>query len=153
PGGGGPGIPMPGRGKKSKTTTSKEQDSAQLLTVTGMLRLLNDKQVVVEAKDTRIINLKRTDRTKFMKDGDEMKPSFFKPGDHLLIEATQDNEGFFFAVNVIFEKEGSAAERADASQPVQVSTQSSESGDDDERLRMRRADGPAPPGAPARPTS
>src|SRR6188474_3010073 len=55
--GGGPGIPMPRRGKQTKTTT-KEEDSRQLVTVTGMLRALNDKQVVVEAKDHRIINLK-----------------------------------------------------------------------------------------------
>src|SRR6266542_2203633 len=102
--GGGPGIPMPRRGKQSKTTT-KEQDSQQLVTVTGMLRAVNDKQVVVEAPDHRIINLKRSEKTKFMKDGDDMKPSFFKPGDHLLIEANQDKEGFLFAVNVIFEKE------------------------------------------------
>src|SRR5437867_2246003 len=71
----GGGIPMPGRGKQSKTTT-KEQDSQQLVTVTGMLRALNDKQVVVEATDHRIINLKRSEKTKFMKDGDDMKPSF-----------------------------------------------------------------------------
>ena len=107
-----------------------------------MLRLLDEKQVVVEAKDTRVINLKRTEKTKFTKDGDDMKPSFFKPGDHLLIEATQDQEGFFFAVNVIFEKEGTAAERADASRPVQVSTQSSDSSDDGERPILRRADSP-----------
>src|SRR6266700_4011707 len=148
PGGGipGGGIPMPGRGKQSKTTT-KEQDSQQLVTVTGMLRVLNDKQVVVEATDHRIINLKRSEKTKFMKDGDDMKPSFFTPGDHVQVEANQDKEGFLYAVNVIFEKEGTAAERADAAQPVQISTQASESSDDDERPRMRRADSPAPPSA------
>src|SRR5262245_60346875 len=58
--GGGPGIPMPRRGKQSKTTT-REQDSQQLVTVTGMLRALNDKQVVVEPTDHRIINLKRSE--------------------------------------------------------------------------------------------
>src|SRR5712692_9534012 len=145
--GGGPGIPMPRRGKQSKSTTKEQDSQQQLVTVTGMLRALNDKQVIVEATDHRIINLKRSEKTKFMKDGDEMKPSFFKPGDHLMIEANQDKEGFLYAVNVIFEKEGTAAERADASQPVQVSTQASESNDDDERPRMRRADSPAPPAA------
>jgi len=40
-----------------------------------------------------------------------IEPSALKPGDHLLIEATQDTEGFFYAVNVIFQKQGTAAER------------------------------------------
>jgi len=46
-----------------------------------------------------------------------------KPGDHLIVECTQDQEGFFYAVNVLFQKEGTAAERADASRPVMSSTQ------------------------------
>jgi len=145
--GGGPGIPMPRRGKQSKSTTKEQDSQQQLVTVTGMLRALNDKQVIVEATDHRIINLKRSEKTKFMKDGDDMKPSFFTPGDHVQVEANQDKEGFLYAVNVIFEKEGTAAERAEASQPVQVSTQASEGSDDDERPRMRRADSPAPPSA------
>src|SRR5262245_54861971 len=110
PGGGypgGPGIPMPGRGKQKKST-SKQGESQQLQTVTGRLRALTDKQVVVEAQDTRIINLKRTDSTKFLKNGDDIEPSALKPGDSLLIEATQDAEGFLYAVNVIFQKQGTA---------------------------------------------
>src|SRR5882762_5105776 len=127
PGGGlpGSGIPMPGR-KQKKTTSSKDATPEQLINVTGMLRTLDEKQVVVEAEDTRIINLKRTSKTKFIKDGEELKPSDLKTGDHLLIEATQDTEGFFFAVNVIFRKEGTEAERADAARKVTVSTQASE---------------------------
>src|SRR5258708_33171760 len=128
----GGGIPMPGRGKQSKSTTKEQDSQQQLITVTGMLRALNDKQVIVEATDHRIINLKRSEKTKFMKDGDDMKPSFFTPGDHVQVEANQDKEGFLYAVNVIFEKEGTAAERADASQPVQISTQASDGSDDDE---------------------
>src|SRR5213078_4715155 len=80
-------------------------------------------------------------KTKFSKDGDEMKPSALKPGDHVLVECTQDQEGFFYAVNVIFQKEGTAAERADASRPAMASTQASQGGgDDDDRPRIRRAD-------------
>src|ERR1041384_3611421 len=122
PGGGypgGPGIPMPGRGKQKKTS-KQQQEAQQLQTVTGMLRALTDKQVIVQAQDTRIINLKRTDSTKFLKDGNDIEPSALKPGDHLLIEATQDTEGFFYAVNVIFQKQGTAAERAEASQTVET---------------------------------
>src|SRR5260370_27870276 len=69
PGGGypgGPGIPMPRRGRQK--STSKEENSQQLTTVSGTLRALNEKQVVVQAQDTRIINLKLSAKTKFIKD-------------------------------------------------------------------------------------
>ena len=140
PGGGG--IPMPGRKKKD----TKKQDSEPLLSVTGMLRNLDDKQMVIEAEDTRLISLKRTAKTKFLKDGDDMKPSDLKPGDHLQIDATQSEEGYYTAVNVNFEKAGTAAERAAASRQVEMSTQSSDGkdGDDDERPRLRRSDSPPP---------
>src|SRR5262245_52548692 len=63
---GGPGIPMPGR--KKKTTTTKENPAdEQFSYVTGVLRKLEDEQIIVEAKDSRIINLKRTGKTKFTK--------------------------------------------------------------------------------------
>src|ERR1700686_3152425 len=54
PGGGG--LPIPRRGK-SKTTKDKEQQ--QLQDVRGILRKLDDESIIVEAKDTRIIELKR----------------------------------------------------------------------------------------------
>src|SRR6266478_6394570 len=141
---GGPGIPMPGR--KNKKTSKQEEDNQNLQSVTGMLRAMQDKQIIIEAQDTRIINFKRSEKTKFIKDGDDMKPSALQPGDHVLVECTQDQEGFFYAVNVIFQKQGTAAERADASRPVQASTQASQGGgdDDDDRPRIRRADSPPP---------
>ena len=138
------GIPLPGRRQQKKTTTSKQDANEQFIDVTGMLRALEEKQVVVEADDSRIINLKRTSKTKFIKDGEDLKPSDLKPGDHLLIEAMQDTEGFFFAVNVILQKPGTEIERANASRQVTVSSQASENNkdSDDERPRLRRADSP-----------
>src|SRR6266567_2221083 len=78
---GGPGIPMPGR--KNKKTSKQEEDNQNLQSVTGMLRALQDKQIIIEAQDTRIINFKRSEKTKFIKDGDDMKPSALQPGDHV----------------------------------------------------------------------
>src|ERR1051325_6027570 len=78
PGGGG--LPFPRRGK-SKTTKEKEQQQ-QLQDVRGMLRKLDDESIIVEAADTRIIELKRAVTTKFLKDGAEMKQELLKPGDH-----------------------------------------------------------------------
>lgn len=147
PGTGSPGLGLPRIGKKKKDSKSQKGEPEQLVTVTGVLREMDLKQIVVEAQDTRIINLKRSENTKFLKDGDEMKALDLKPGDHLMIEANQDEQGFFFAVNVMLQKAGSASERAAASKPVaHVSTQSAES--DDERPVLRRKDD-KPASAPA----
>ena len=142
PGGTGTGLPPLPRRKQKKTTTAKDAPEP-LLSVTGTLRRIDQQYVVLEAKDTRILNLKRSDKTKFLKNSRESQPSDFKPGDHLLVEATQDNEGFLYAVNVIFQKEGTAEEQAAAAQPVRISTQASEN--DDERPVLRRKDSPPRP--------
>jgi hypothetical protein len=139
PGGGGVGIP--GRGKQKKT---KEKDTPEALKdVTGLLRKMDEALIVVEAPDARILSLKRSAKTKFFKNADPMKPSDLKAGDHLRIEASQDEEGFLYAANVILEKEGTAAERANASQPVEVIMPASSNNDDD-RPVLRRKDAPAP---------
>jgi hypothetical protein len=136
----GPGIPMPRRGKKK--TTTKEEDQAVLQSLKGMLRKLDEKSVIVEPQDTRIVNLRRTDRTKFIKDGQEIKPSTLKPGDHLEIEYREDDQGYLFAVNVMLEKEGTEDERARASEPVEmISAQGqNKTTSDDERPVQRRRD-------------
>src|SRR5437870_13528597 len=90
--------------------------------VTGIFRRLDDKVVIVEAQDARIITLKRSVNTKFYKNEAEIKPEVLKPGDHLTVEATEDDESYLYAVNVIFTKEGTAKERAEASVPVTINS-------------------------------
>lgn len=140
----GAGLPFPGR-KKKTSSTSKDTTPEQFTYVNGILRSLDEKQVVLQAEDTRIINVKVSTATKYLKAGEDIKSSELKPGDHLEIEATQDTEGFFHAVNVILAKEGTAAEREKAARAAAVSTQASSANDsDDERPRLRRADSPPP---------
>ena len=141
PGTGGMGMPMPrfpGRNKKKNQT---QNDKTPLQSTAGMLRRLDDKSIVLEAQDTRIINFKRSTETKFLKNGEAIKPEFLNPGDHLLIDARQDDQSFFYAVNVNFQKEGTLEERAQASQPVQLPAQTASSGDDDRPI-LRRNDSP-----------
>ncbi len=155
----GGGIQLPGRNKKKK-----QDDQAPLLSLNGMLRQLDDKRIVVESEDTRLINLKRPPSTKFMKNGDPIKPGILVPGDHLFIEYRQDDEGFMTAVIVTLQKEGTAAEREHASEPVEIIEPVSQSKADDERPVQRRRDSkkedspaadakppaqPPPAGAPA----
>jgi hypothetical protein len=151
PGGGYPGgvgMPIPGRGKQKKTTTTEDNKKAPLQSVTGMLRQLDDKSLVVEAQDTRIINLKRTAETKFYKDGQDLKPDVLRPGDHILIEYRQDDESFLYAVRVNFQKVGTLEERTQAAAPVQIPAQASQA--DDDRPILRRKDA-APDAVPEPP--
>ena len=133
---GGPGIPVPGRHKKKK---DEQQEPLQTLTET-MLRKLDDNGILVEAKDTRLIHMKRLPSTKFLRDGDPMKASVLKPGDHLIIDYREDDEGFMTAVNVTLEKEGTPSEREHASVPVEIIEPVSESKAEDERPVQRRRD-------------
>lgn len=138
PGGGGIGFPR--RGKQKSKTTKQKDAPEELKSVEGLLRRIDEKFVIIEARDTRIINCKRSDRTKFFRNGDEIKPADLTPGTHVLIDASQDEEGFLTAVNVQFQKEGSAAEREAAKEKVDISMQKGES--DDERPVLRRSDSP-----------
>jgi hypothetical protein len=148
PPGTGGGIPFPGRHKKKK-----QDDQQPLQTLYGMLRQLNDKTVVVEAEDHRILDFKRQSDTKFLKNGDAMKPDALNPGDHLIVEYRQDDEGFMTAVNITLDKEGTPAEREKASVPVEIIepvSQSHGQGDDD-RPVLHRKDAPPDQAAAPKP--
>ena len=156
--GGGVGLPIPHRGGKKKNS---KQETQPTQSIEGKLRKLDDTQLILEADDTRLLNLKRMASTKFLDSaGDPMKPSDVKPGDHLQIDATQDDQGYFTAVTVNFTKPGTAAERTAASQPVEMSTRTSQGDDgsgansdpDPDRPRIRRADS-KPPQEPAEPSA
>jgi hypothetical protein len=143
PPGSGPGIPRPRRGKKK---SKKEDDQAPLSSMKGMLRKLDDQAVMLETEDARIVNLKRTDRTKFLKDEAEIKAGTLKPGDHVEVEYREGEDGYLFAVNVMLEQEGTAEERTKASEPVEmVSAQGQNRSTDDERPVQRRKDSKAEP--------
>ncbi len=141
PGGGLP--PLPRRNKKSKSTGKQDKPLENLRSLTGVLRDLDDESVVIEAKDTRIIKCKRTPETKFYAKGAEVKSTALNPGDQVMVQAAQDEEGFYTAATVIVQKTGTAEERAEAARPAMASTQKSTS--DDERPILRRGDAPPKP--------
>src|ERR1700729_1895851 len=145
PGGGGVGFPFPHKNKKAK---AKEAD---LQSVDGLLRRIDKDQVILEADDNRIVNFKRLDTTKFLKDGDAVKPAELIPGDHLTVEFTQDDQGFMTAANVVWQQDGSAAERKHAAEPVETSV--AKSADDADRPHLKRADGPADSAEAAQPAA
>ena len=157
PQGGGSGIPWPKRKKKTEGGKETAADEANLKQIKGMLRQLNEKSIVITADDSRNIQFKRADTTKFLNKGEPMKADLLRPGDHIMVEANQDDEGYFYAVRVNLEKEGSMSDREKASVPVQVSVKEPPPGtaadrDDPDRPVLRRAGStPAPASEPAAP--
>jgi hypothetical protein len=107
PGGGTtvPGIPIPRRGN-----TQPPKDASQPLpNFRGKLKQLDAKTITLELGDNRVLEFKRTDKTKFYKGGEELKSPDFKPGDQVSIEGPEDPHGYMVAVNVYWEKSASAA--------------------------------------------
>jgi hypothetical protein len=99
-----PRIPFPRRG--SKTPADKKPSEKEVLQqFSGTVKDLAGENIAIEAKDTRIVSFKCTDATKFFKKDEQIKKAALKPGDEVSIDARQNDEGFFFAVNVRLEKE------------------------------------------------
>src|SRR5690349_13628102 len=110
----GPRLPIPRRSKQKKEDKTTSQQ--QLQELKGVLRQIDDKGLTITSSDSRTITAKRSNATKFYSKGEEAAASVLKPGDHIRIEATQDEEGFFYAVSVYVDTEGTASERAAAAQ-------------------------------------
>jgi hypothetical protein len=144
PGTGGVGIPIPRRHKK--------EEQAQLQSTSGMLRRILKDQVIVEADDHRILNFKRTSTTHFLKLGNPIKTADLKPGDYIEVEASQDEEGFLTAVNVMWQQDGSAKDRAHAAEPVETSLAKGSKGTEKESAK-EAAPEPEPEDSPAKPAS
>jgi hypothetical protein len=101
-----PGIPLPGRtGRTSKTPAPNQ--TGPLANFRGNLKVFDEKAISVELGDKRVMDFKRTDKTKFFKAGDEVKAPNFNLGDQVSVEASSDATGnTMTAVNVYWEKAG-----------------------------------------------
>lgn len=108
PGGGG-GIPMPSKGGK---TSKKNEASQPLPNFRGKLKQMDKKSISLELGDNRVLDFKRNDKTKFLKNGDEVKDPKFTAGDQLSIEGSEDAQGYLTAVNVYWEKGASSTDTA-----------------------------------------
>jgi len=75
----------------------------------GVLKQMDAKSITLKLGDDRVLEFKRTDKTKFFKGGDELKTPDFKPGDQVSIEGPEDQSGYMTAVNVYWEKAAGAA--------------------------------------------
>jgi hypothetical protein len=71
---------------------------------------MDAKSITLSLDDNRVLDFKRTDKTKFFKNGEELKTPEFKPGDQISIEGPEDQRGYMTAVNVYWEKAAAAVE-------------------------------------------
>ena len=113
--------------------------------LTGVLRQIDDASVTIVAQDTRTITAKRAETMKVFKKGEEVSPGSLAKGDHVRIDATQDEQGFYHAVAIYVESEATPQDRSAAEGGTAPSTQKSDQSDD--RPILRRQPVPTDPAA------
>jgi hypothetical protein len=145
---GGSSNPFPGR---KKNTGKTQEDQVPVQTLSGMLRRISSTNAVIESEDKRIITVSIPQTTKYYKASEPGAASDFQPGDHVTVEATRDDNGYFHATKLTRVKPGTADERAAALEPVDASPLANRgntagSDDDADRPRLHRtpSEEPAP---------
>lgn len=115
PGIGIPGIHFPKR--HPKDTNTEDQSDAKLISVSGKLRQMKDKKLLLETEANTILRFRFLDKTRFQNENnDAIRQSHFHPGDGLMVEVNPDDQET--AVKIIQVREGSQSERKSAEQPV-----------------------------------
>ncbi len=163
-GGGGPIGGGRGRGKTSDSTPSKSKgrkdNAPPVITTTGILRLVAGNQFVLEGDDHRIITYKAGDNMTVQKASKPVELSTFSVADHLSVDSTMDDMGYFTATGVTFNTPGTAREREEASRTwdlPRLGTSGAKRGaegkrsadGDDERPTLRRSNSDAAPPQPS----
>jgi hypothetical protein len=92
-------LPIPRRGGGGSSGSAA--DSATH--ITGKLRRIDGQSVVVEASDGRILDFRRTSRTKFFKDSKEVGAVDLKPGDQVSVDGVEDRQGYLSAERVTWQ--------------------------------------------------
>src|ERR1700735_1006485 len=107
PGGGGYPRQRYPQGGQGPPPTSNNQTPAPPLT--GMLRKIGDNNVnvVIESDDRTITTILISGSTKYLSaSGGSAKLGDFQPGDHISINANQDNNNVYHATTITMVKEG-----------------------------------------------
>jgi len=106
PGTGG-GVPTPrGGGKQPKNS---KKDTAPLPNFRGKVKQMDSKSISLELDDYRVMEFRVTGKTKFTKNGEDVKNPKFNPGDQVSVEASEEPDNSMTAVNVYWEKAAAAA--------------------------------------------
>jgi hypothetical protein len=90
------------------------KQAAPVITITtnGILRRYAGRQFVIQTDDFRIVWYRVPPETTFQKDGVTADPKSWQLGDHVSVDSTADEQGFFVASAIRFDKTGTPADRA-----------------------------------------
>ncbi len=110
-------------------------------TMDGMVRSITASQLVLESDDKLVTTVGLAGTTKYFRiNGDAGKRDDFSAGDHVSVDAIQDDRSNFKALRVKLVKLGTAEDRSAASSSPMSSNSSID--DDRDRPRLRRATSP-----------
>jgi len=104
---------------------------------------MDDKSITLELGDHRILDFKRNSKTRFFKDGAEVKSPKFAAGDQLSIEGPRDQVGEYLAVNVYWERSADASRSKDGTLDTWADDAPGNKSDDPDRPRLTRKPAPA----------
>jgi hypothetical protein len=121
---GGPGVGYPGGGypgrrnpRGAQQPASQRNDPPSTPTLTGILRKIDEKDVIIESDDQAISTVSIPGSTKYTNaSGGNAKIGDFQPGDHVRISASKDDKGNYKAQTMAMVREGTLEEHAAASQ-------------------------------------
>jgi hypothetical protein len=125
PGGGYPypggGYPYPGGGYPGGQQPQQTQDSSRSSRATssgtnGMVRRASGNQLVIQTDDHRVVWFHINIRTEGDKNGDKVDVGSFAPGDHVSVEYTEDDNGYYTADRVDWTRAGTPQEQETARQ-------------------------------------
>ncbi len=100
-------VSVPGFGQGRQSTARA---------LTGIVRNIGDRNVVIEADDKTITTVAIANSTKYIgSSGGSAKIGDFQPGDHVSIGANQDNKNVYHAATMTMVREGTPEEHSIAS--------------------------------------
>jgi hypothetical protein len=115
-----PGVGYPGQrrggypGGPAQSPRTSNQDNTT--TFTGMLRKIEDKDVIVESDDKTITTISTGSSTKYASaSGGSAKIGDFQPGDHVKVSTKQDGKNVYHAVRMTMVTAGTKEEHSIAS--------------------------------------
>jgi len=96
--------PFPGRGSGGQKQAGRPTASSEIpVTFTGKLAKLDNKTIVVDLSDSRTLEFRRTNHTKFYKNAKKVDATEFKTGDEVFVEALEDQLGWLTAIAVTWQ--------------------------------------------------
>jgi hypothetical protein len=136
PGGGGVGLPIPGRGKRSNT------NKQPAINLSGKIAKQDGEKgaITLDSDDGRNIELRLSKDTKIEADSGKLTAADLNVGDQISVSAHTDDKGYFYADNIHQDK---AADKSAANKTAVSEAKPAADSNDPDRPILKRADSTA----------